>query len=121
MALNPKAQARLTALGFSSLDEYYDSEVWSKFRNYIAKKYRENGLWFCWACKCKGNRFDLHHIRYHNFACFNLDEIKDIKILCKSCHYSIHGLMKSQHMTLMEATEYVLSGKLKPTAVIRKI
>lgn len=124
MALNPKAQTRLNQLGFSSLDEYYDSEKWSKFRNYIAQKYREHNLWFCWACKCKGNRFDLHHIDYSNFACFNKDEIKDIKILCKPCHKALHQIMKSQGMTLREATEHVLAGNLikeQPICVIKRI
>jgi len=128
MALNPLAQAKLDKLGFSSLNEYYDSKIWSDFRNAIARNLRKIGKWNCQACKCGGNRFDFHHITYDNFGCFNKAEVLDLKVLCKHCHIDIlHGtLMKKRNMTLREATEYVLAGKHlnsleKSTSVIRRI
>lgn len=123
--MNKNALAFLENHNFSSLSEYYDSKMWSDFRNKLVKLYRETGKWNCWACKCGGDRFDLHHIDYDNLGKFNIREIDDIKVLCKPCHSAVHEINRTREMTLRQATHYVLEGKLlkeqRANSVIKRV
>lgn len=129
--MNPKARAKLDQLGYKSFDEYYKSPIWLEYRSKLVEYFKENNLWNCEACKCGGDRFDLHHIDYSNFACFDHLELRDIHVLCKKCHTDLHRIWKEKHrgLTLREATWYVLDGKLlqeqrekpRPPSFIKRI
>jgi len=67
-----------------SYSNYLESKQWSNIRKMILMRAK----WSCEKCDSMGH-LDVHHLNYKTV--FN-ESLKDLVLLCRSCHSKQHGL-----------------------------
>jgi hypothetical protein len=66
--------------------QYLRSSTWQKIRKEAFNHYGK-------ICKkCGGLGTDVHHLRYPDVQ--GEEKIKDLMVLCRSCHEAIHGIQR---------------------------
>ena len=67
-------------------EDYLESEHWLTLR--YLKRLKQNR---CGVCASKDN-LDVHHLNYRHL--YDV-ELKDLRVLCRRCHFLAHDLMKN--------------------------
>ncbi len=74
----------LRSMGYKSYADYLSSDRWKKIRASIFKLYDGK------CAKCSGLGCDVHHLAYDTLTMYgHLSRIKNLILLCRSCHESI--------------------------------
>lgn len=97
---------RLKELGYSSYQQYLNSELWAANKRALQLTHR------CWIC---GSRRALHthHRSYQNLG---REQPGDLLILCAAHHRGLHRLARARKLRLSSAhIVYRDSLKRKPT------
>lgn len=97
---------KITALGFSSYEEYLESEWWKTFRkkffrSRVTKKY-------CLVCAGDGEynyTVELHHLTYDRLGA---ERLKDVIPLCREHHEQVHEILKREYNNDISCTERVV-------------
>jgi 5-methylcytosine-specific restriction endonuclease McrA len=82
--------------------EYLLSKHWKDIKRRMYKKFKR-----CQKCGCT-KKLNVHHLTYKNRGHENL---KDLMLLCKSCHFREHRLKKPIWYWKPTDLYYVLLGK----------
>lgn len=83
-------------------ERYLRSETWAKIRSQILE--RDNHL--CRAEGCSEVAVHVHHSRYPKVL--GRERLEWLYALRPRCHETIHALVRSEGMSLMDATETVV-------------
>lgn len=105
---------RLSALGFSSYEEYLRSPHWKEFQ----AQYRSSGRPKRCAV-CRGRPVQLHH---HTYERIGLEGIEDVTPLCREHHQSVHAWLRDRRK-MVNATHIAvkaLRGDSAPKEIAHK-
>lgn len=95
----------LNKLGFKSLGDFLDSELWKETKKRMINKSKREMK--CESCKST-NYLNLHHKRYSNLG---NEKLNDLCWLCRDCHIFVHKLC-ARGYSLQKATREVCRKKL---------
>ena len=89
----PSFIERLRAHGFTSYQDYLESDLWRKNRQRLTLRQR------CWVCDKKWG-LAAHHMTYDRVC---LEIPGDVVMLCNPCHKSVHDFAKRYRLKLWNA------------------
>jgi hypothetical protein len=90
---------RLEALGYQTYEAYLKSDHWQRVRRL---KFARNGA-RCEECGGR-SRLEVHHLSYDRLG---RERLEDLKVLCRACHASAHGLGADQYHAVVIEGEAV--------------
>lgn len=94
----------LEILGFSTYEEYLNSDVWKKIRKKVLKRN-------CYKCQACGsvNNLNVHHTRY-GYKVLQSGKGGGLYVLCNRHHKKVHQLVRdNKSMSLRKATREVIN------------
>lgn len=98
--------SNLNILGFSSYQEYLDSDLWKSLRE--KAKTREH-FSECYLCRSKEN-INLHH---RSYKWIHLPILRNIISLCQKHHNELHDIAKVEGISVLIATKILINNWVK--------
>ena len=93
---------------FINYNEYINSPQWRQVRErYFASNMPQK----CMGCgEAKKSGFHIHHATYKRLG---MEYLRDLRLMCPSCHEKVHKKQKETGMKLLSATNQFIKSNRK--------
>lgn len=111
-------QLRAMKYGKQIRKEYKDYLLdwrWVEFSNEFIER-NGNECWFC----AESDELLVHHLRYRNIKPWEYDD-DELRVLCRSCHNSLHGALNDIWMELLRFSPAQLECLLKRVRTVDRV
>jgi hypothetical protein len=104
---------RLSSLGFSTYQDYLESDHWQNFR----ERYKKAGRPMRCAV-CKGGPIQLHH---HDYSRLGHETFADVDSLCGDHHQAVHAWLKERKFSVQKTAKAInaLESQWRNSSVVQ--